>query len=99
MSDCAHGLGVPFKFHAVAAAIWDAVRVDPNPVTVLLLAHRLRPEGGRAHMWVLMNAELAASELPGAAGWHLVVGAASAWTIPRSLRGWCRGKRGARRRG
>lgn len=39
LSDCARELGVPFKFHAVAAARWDAVRVevDPDPGAVLVV--------------------------------------------------------------
>jgi len=31
LSDYARELGVPFKFHAVAAARWEAVRIDPDP--------------------------------------------------------------------
>ncbi|CAD6255537.1 unnamed protein product [Miscanthus lutarioriparius] len=39
LSDCARELGVPFKFHAVAAARWDAVRVevDPDPGAVVVV--------------------------------------------------------------
>ncbi|XP_066342342.1 scarecrow-like protein 34 [Miscanthus floridulus] len=37
LSDCARELGVPFKFHAAAAARWNAVRVEVDPGAVLVV--------------------------------------------------------------